>query len=218
MTDIAVQLDQTDLLPSGKLCLEFANTAEWHASPAPEETLRAYLDLVHWAQDVGLLDPGEAERLLGHAQANPALAQQIFDWALELREVIYRIFAAIAVHAAPAEEDLALLNEALPQALNGPALVPSGAGFAWRYHTGSGLDCMLWPILRSAAMLLTSPDLERVGQCADDRGCGYLFFDSSRNRSRRWCDMNSCGNRAKAIRHQTRYQTRHRAIASLPSS
>jgi predicted RNA-binding Zn ribbon-like protein len=71
----------------------------------------------------------------------------------------------------------------------------------------SGLDGILWPILRSAARLLTDGDHSRLGQCADDRGCGYLFYDTSRNRSRRWCDMNSCGNRAKSQRHYARHRT-----------
>jgi predicted RNA-binding Zn ribbon-like protein len=59
---------------------------------------------------------------------------------------------------------------------------------------------MLWPVVRDAADLLTSKELNRVGRCADER-CGWLFVDTSRNRSRRWCSMESCGNRAKARRH-----------------
>jgi len=53
---------------------------------------------------------------------------------------------------------------------------------------------------------LTSEELDRVRECADDRGCGYLFMDTSRNRSRKWCDMRGCGNRAKAQRHYRRTQ------------
>lgn len=204
MTDIAAQLDQTGMLPAGKLCLEFANTADWHASPVPEEQLTRYADLVHWAQGLGLLAAAEADTLLGQAAAQPALAAEFHTWAIELREAIYRIFTAIATQTSPTARDLEILNEALPQAFNGPALVATAEGFTWRYHTGSGLDRMLWPVLRSAARLLTSSELDRIGQCADDRGCGYLFFDASRNRSRRWCDMNSCGNHAKARRHHSR--------------
>lgn len=207
VTDIAAELDRANTLPSGKLCLEFANTADWHAAPEPEEHLTAYADLVGWARQFDLLTSGEAETLLAQAAAHPALAAEFHAWAIELREAIYRIFAAVAHGAVPSPTDVAILNEALPQAFNGPTLVADNGGFTWRYHTGAGLDRMLWPVLRSAAMLLTSPDLDRVGQCADDRGCGYLFFDSSRNRSRRWCDMGSCGNRAKARRHQTRHRT-----------
>ena len=62
------------------------------------------------------------------------------------------------------------------------------------------LDQMLWPIIRSAAELLTSDKLDRVCECPGEN-CGWLFIDMSRNRSRRWCDMKDCGNRAKARRH-----------------
>ena len=54
----------------------------------------------------------------------------------------------------------------------------------------------LWPVVRSAADLLTGPSLERVKRCPGE-GCGWLFLDTSRNGSRRWCDMASCGNRAR---------------------
>lgn len=65
---------------------------------------------------------------------------------------------------------------------------------------------MLWPVARSAADLLVSPDLARVRKCAGPT-CDWPFVDMSRNRSRRWCDMRECGNRAKA----RRYSVRHRS-------
>jgi predicted RNA-binding Zn ribbon-like protein len=60
------------------------------------------------------------------------------------------------------------------------------------------------PIALSAAELLISEERERIGQCADDRDCGWLFLDNSKNRSRRWCYINDCGNRAKQRRHYER--------------
>ena len=66
------------------------------------------------------------------------------------------------------------------------------------------LDAPIGPIARSAAELLISEQRERVGQCADDRGCGWLFLDTSKNRRRRWCDISGCGNRAKQRRHYQR--------------
>jgi predicted RNA-binding Zn ribbon-like protein len=84
-------------------------------------------------------------------------------------------------------------------------LFPADAGYAWQYtHAPDDLLWMLAPIARSAAALLTSDQLYRVGECADLHGCGWLFYDTSRNRSRRWCSMDSCGNRAKAQRHYQR--------------
>jgi predicted RNA-binding Zn ribbon-like protein len=202
--DLAARIDLSATLPSGRLCLEFANTADWHASDHPDELLPSYAHLVRWSLKIGLLSSSNAEALLSLATAQPGLAQQIHTWALELREATYRVFAAIAAGLPPTAMDIDLINEALPQAYAQPMLVTHERAFTWHYRTGAGLDQMLWPILRSAAALLVSPDLDRVGQCADDRGCGFLFFDHTRNRSRRWCDMDSCGNRAKARRHYAR--------------
>ena len=62
---------------------------------------------------------------------------------------------------------------------------------------------LLSPVLWSAADILVSADLKRLRQCANKR-CLWLFFDDSKNRTRRWCSMQACGNRAKAQRHYLR--------------
>ena len=101
--------------------------------------------------------------------------------------------------------DLTALNAAIAVAYPPLQLVASGAEFAWGW-TGAEDDLarMLWPVVRSAAELLTSPLLPRVRGWTDERGCGCLFFDLTRNGSRRWCSMESGGNRAKARRHYKR--------------
>ena len=65
------------------------------------------------------------------------------------------------------------------------------------------LDRVTWWVARSAAELMTSPDLPFVRECAS-YDCGWLFMDTTKNRSRRWCDMSTCGNRAKGRRHYER--------------
>ncbi len=195
-------------LLAGRLCLDFANTADWHAGPQPEERLTSYEALVAWSERAGILSGDEAERLLGEAERRPQEAEAVLRRAVSLREAIYRLFAALA-HGRPVDEaDLAELNAALAAALPGLRVVQEGGNFAWAWAAASGdLERMLWPVVRSAADLLTSADLARVRQCAGDP-CGWLFIDSSRNHSRRWCDMADCGNRAKARRH---YQRRREA-------
>jgi predicted RNA-binding Zn ribbon-like protein len=207
LQDIALQLDAPDVLASGKLCLEFTNTLNWHASANPTESLHSYNDLINWAAGIGLLTEQTAGELKSQAAKLPALAEQVYTWAIDLREAIYRLFVAIASEETPSAEDLALLNEALPYAYSRPQVVSDGSAFTlqWRGDE-SGLDSVLWPILRSTVRLLTEGEHSRIGQCEDDRGCGYLFYDTSRNRSRRWCDMNSCGNRAKSQRHYARHR------------
>jgi predicted RNA-binding Zn ribbon-like protein len=185
----------------GRLSLDFANTADWHASDQPVEFLTSYSELVAWGLHLGLLTNPRAQRLLDGAAARPAEATAVLQRAIALREVIYRLFSAIAQEAVPPMADLETFNAELALALARSRIVPATEGFAWDWHGDQEtLDCMLWPVVRDAADLLTSRELERVGRCADER-CGWLFVDTSRNRSRRWCSMESCGNRAKARRH-----------------
>lgn len=187
------------------LCLRFANTVEWHAGPSPTEGLRTYADLAAWAVQAGLLTRGDARRLGARAEARPRQARQVLTQAVAIREVIYRVLARIAHGRGPAPDDLAAFNEVLGHALRPSRLVASRERFAWQVAgPEDALDRMLWPVLRSAADLLTSEDLHRVKQCADDRGCGWLFLDRSKNLSRRWCSMQGCGNRAKALQHYLR--------------
>jgi predicted RNA-binding Zn ribbon-like protein len=65
---------------------------------------------------------------------------------------------------------------------------------------------LLAPIAWSAADLMTGARAQRVRQCEDNKGCGWLFLDESRAGTRRWCSMGDCGNRAKARRHYLRKQ------------
>jgi predicted RNA-binding Zn ribbon-like protein len=192
-----------DLL-GGRTSLEFANTADWHASDEPVEYLTSYEALVAWGRHAGVLSDHRAEQLLAEARHRPTEAAAVHERAVALREAIYRVFAAISAGLGVEEDDLAILNAELARALAHARIVASEEGYAWDWTGEEGaLDRVLWAVVRDAADLLASEELDRVGQCADDR-CGWLFVDTSRNRSRRWCSMEDCGNRAKARRHYRR--------------
>lgn len=190
----------------GWVCLDFANTALWHAREHPTERLKSYPDLVSWAERIGILTSSEAAHLLRRARRHREEATVVLKRAIALREVIYRIFSAMAHSQAPKAADLGALNEALAEALARSQIIPTADGFAWDWSGNvDELGRMLWAVARSAADLLTSETLRRVGECAaEDRGCGWLFLDKSRNRSRRWCAMKVCGNRAKVLRYYER--------------
>jgi predicted RNA-binding Zn ribbon-like protein len=190
-------------LKEQRLCLDFANTANWHASAQPEEELNSYADLVGWGRQVGLLTAAEAERLLQTAAQQPADAHAALAQAVELREAIYRIFSAIAAGRTPAPADLAILNNWFATGLGRLQVTQTAGSFGWQWQgAAAALEGLLWPVAHSAAELLISAELDRVKECADERGCGWLFFDTSRNRSRRWCSMEGCGNLAKVRRHR----------------
>jgi predicted RNA-binding Zn ribbon-like protein len=196
----------------GKLPLDFANTNEWRTSDRPQEMLNEYADLVDWSRHADLITEDEARNLLAKAARDPIKAAQALEKALKLRETIYSIFSHHARGQAPRNIDLAFLNALLSEAGIRAQIASKSDGFGWVWIADErAFDRMLWQIARSTADLLTSEDLERVGECADERGCSWLFFDTSRNRSRRWCSMDSCGNRAKARRHYKR-QTEKKSV------
>ena len=199
-------------LLGGRLSLDFANTTDWHASDHPVEFLTSYSDLVAWSQHVGILTDHQVQRLLKEAARRPEDATAVLERAIALREATYRIFSAISHGRPPQAADLATFNAELSGALAQSRIVLTAEGFAWDWAGAEdALDQMLWPVVHDAAGLLTSEELERVGQCADDR-CGWLFLDMSRSHSRRWCSMEDCGNRAKARRHYER----KRAVSNYP--
>jgi predicted RNA-binding Zn ribbon-like protein len=116
------------------------------------------------------------------------------------RAALQRILTAEAQGAVALPGDLAVLNRVLRRAGARRGLVPTVRGYGWGWLDGTaGPEQLLWPVAFSAARLLEGPGLARLKSCS---GCGQLFLDASRNRSRRWCDMDGCGNREKQRRRR----------------
>ncbi|MBV9280280.1 MAG: CGNR zinc finger domain-containing protein [Chloroflexi bacterium] len=178
----------------------------------PEELLSTYDDLVAWGQHAGVLDVDQAAGLLGEAAARPGAAAAVYAWAISFRESLYQLFRDVLAGRPPTARDLDTLNVALVTAMTEARVLRTPGGFSWTWaERGLSLDRVLWPVARSAADLLTSPTLSRVGQCAGESGCGSLFLDTTKNRSRRWCAMRDCGNRAKARRSSERRRSREQS-------
>jgi predicted RNA-binding Zn ribbon-like protein len=192
-------------LGSGHPALEFTNTVSDHAGPAPREKLIEYAHLLGWARRVGLLDPAQARTLTRRAARRPDEAAAVLARSVELREAMYRILVALTKGKSPPDSDLAILNNVLQQVTDGAHITRHLGTFAWEWNLNeNALDLPLRLAALSGVDLLTSAHLQRLGQCADEDGCGWLFVDTSKNRSRRWCDINDCGNRAKQRRYQKR--------------
>jgi predicted RNA-binding Zn ribbon-like protein len=192
-------------LKSGHPVLEFTNTVSNHASEHPGEKLLNCEDLFAWMGKVGLMRAAQVELLKRKAATQPDESAGIFTKSLELREAVYRIFVAKTKAKAPADRDLMILNSVLAPLTSDAQIVYRSGGFEWGWNFDeNALEAPLWILALSAVDLLTSENLKLVGQCADEEGCGWLFVDTSKNHSRRWCDINDCGNRAKQRRYQQR--------------
>lgn len=189
----------------GWLCLDFTNSCGMHASEQPREFLRMYFDLVEWSHHSGIISEDDVHRLLHKANKNPTESERVLHRAVQLRELMYRMFSSIAMKTPPKKEDLAMFNKYLSKIMALSKLELAESGFEWNVDGNKdSLDWMFNSIIRSAFTLLTSNELNRIKMCADEQGCGWLFFDTSKNKSRRWCDMSDCGNKAKTRRYYNR--------------
>jgi predicted RNA-binding Zn ribbon-like protein len=183
--------------------LAFVNTLSARPTAAPVEKLVSYDALVEWARDQHLLSAAAAERLLGAARKHPHQAALVLGRARLFREALNGLVTAIDAGRAPAAEVLETISECLAAAYANGRLVPYDGALQWVASTEDDLDRPIWEIGRAAGRLVVSPRLSRVRPCAAG-DCGWWFADDTKNRSRKWCDMKSCGNREKMRRYRSR--------------
>lgn len=185
------------------ICLDFVNTVTWDGlDMVRDEQIRGYGQLLDWALDRGVLGEGDAAQLKEEAAADADARRRALGRAWTFRRALHDCLRSAARREPPPEASIALVNAAIADAPATFVLAPGAHGIALTIPAGPHPD-PLRPVLRSAVHLLSSPDLSRLRECAAER-CGRLYLDFTRNGSRRWCDMETCGNRAKARRHQAR--------------
>jgi predicted RNA-binding Zn ribbon-like protein len=184
------------------LCVDFANTVEWRGTTKPVDKLTDYDSLIRWGERATALPEPIAHTLREEAERRPDEVQQALDRAITLRETIYRVLYAVANNLPRKPADVDLLNASYKEAMSHKGLADTGERFAWTWEgEGTNLDSLSWKIAQSTSNLLTSDFITRLKSCPGE-GCAWLFVDTSRNGSRRWCEMEICGNRAKVRRHR----------------
>jgi predicted RNA-binding Zn ribbon-like protein len=204
---------------AGKLCLDFVNSVENRAGSNPEEFLTSYTDFVEWGQHRNLLDGPDADRLLAVAAERSAEAAAAFETALALREALYRVFHSLATGADPDADDLVAVQRLYAEAITHARLRPHEGRYGWEWSLDEAdpdPQSLIWPIAFSAVELLTEGERSRIRVCANPDGCGWLFFDSSKNGSRRWCSMEGCGSQVK-MRRQYAKRARREPVLQDPA-
>jgi predicted RNA-binding Zn ribbon-like protein len=182
----------------GHLAIDFTNTVGDRGAETVDHFC-SFGDVVAWAEARGVVARGAAAALRQRAATDPEGAARAFRSALALREALYNVLAAAASGRRARPADLSVVNHHVADTFKGAALAPSGERFALETRAEAWLDPVIRPVVRAAVDLLTSDALKRVGRCADDE-CAWLFLDTTRSRTRRWCDMRACGNRHKVRR------------------
>ncbi|QBD75330.1 hypothetical protein EPA93_04680 [Ktedonosporobacter rubrisoli] len=185
----------------GQLCLDFMNTVGWRPSSHAEERLTCYADLLHLGKQAAIFTDEQQSKLLSQAQQQPETSGHLYQRALQLREALYRLFLSVIKGEERDSADLALLNREYATMQAQLRVIATERGFALRWpEEGHALESVFWHIAKSAVDIFTSDILESVRLCAAP-DCGWLFFDQSKNRSRKWCDSQVCGNRERVRKY-----------------
>jgi predicted RNA-binding Zn ribbon-like protein len=191
----------------GDPSLDLVNTVDWTAAGLENDRLVDYPRLVEWAGGAGIIDRSGRARLLEIARDRPHAARSAYEHARWARWVLQRFFASVAARNASADA-LEDINRLLRDAGQHLRLAYAGRGpvaLEWRADRADDLDVVLWAVARSAATLLES-ELSQLRVCAGP-DCGWMYVDRSRNGLRRWCEMQTCGTRAKSRRRAARAAT-----------
>ncbi len=172
--------------------LDFVNTLELEGGE-PVDHLRDADAAIAW--------------LAAHGLVHPELCadddERVVDRVREVRAALRAIIDALAEDRAANPAALDTINRALARR-DAVELVPApeGARVGHR-HVGDPVDGALARLADPLVALVAEGDVDRLRICANDR-CRWVFYDTSRTGRRRWCDMATCGNRAKAARHRAR--------------
>jgi predicted RNA-binding Zn ribbon-like protein len=198
--------DKYDFVKIGDFALDFVNSKVMDTRVVPFYDLFSdYEHIVLWFRHLQVLTDEEVERLCQLAKQDPEKAQNAYIKITSLRDANYRILTAIAHQQEPGAKDIDTLNQNLSEAMKNRKLISTPVGFTWAWEkSDDSLDWMAWPVAHSTAQILASDQVQRIREC---NGCYWIFMDTSRNGMRRWCDMKTCGNRAKAHRHYEKIKT-----------
>lgn len=184
-------------LVGSELAFDFTNTASGRGTAKHCEHFRTATDVIVWARHAKVVTERDRDAALAAVARDAALGRRLLREARDNREVIHRIGVAVAQGSKPAVADISALTAAHSRFLAVARLAPYGDGFVWSWKADDGVvEALLGPITLSALTLLTQQDLSRIKQCQGEH-CGWLFFDTTKNKNRRWCEMEVCGNRAK---------------------
>lgn len=193
---------ETLLLDGGCACFDFINTVHSRVEEERHEYLESYKDLITWCRHVELLSESRLAGLEEMVNQNPGRARKAFSEVIETREMLYRFFSSVAAGQPVAERDMKAFNRQLSKTLVNLEFREVDGKLKPGWKTGeSDFSEPLWRIMKSAYELLTEEETERIKEC---EACGWIFLDQSKNKSRRWCNMQTCGSIHKAKKYYHR--------------
>jgi predicted RNA-binding Zn ribbon-like protein len=194
---------------ANSLWLDLVNTEPVQAG-ARVDLLGGPAELVRWLRDAGVM-PVDAARLAAARWDGSAEGRAVFREAVALRAALRAGAERLAAGKPVGEETVAALNRVLASRPSYSRLVRAGKGYASRLvPVSKSARHLLVPLAESAAWLLEHGDTSLVRRC-EGTLCVLFFYDTTRNKSRRWCSMEECGGRAKAVAYYRRSRAEGRS-------
>lgn len=192
-------------LIGGHPALDFVNTLDWRfRDEGTEELLSSYDDLLRFVTQAELLTSKQVRQVL--RSADETREAQALVSCRELRETAAEIFYAALDGRNPSNTSLRKLNAFLSDARSHQQPAWSASGLSWQWAADElNAELPLWILSLSVVELLESDELKRLSAC-EDPACRWLFLDTSKNHTRRWCTMKICGNRMKARRFKAQHR------------
>lgn len=182
-------------LIGGEVCFDFTNTVSWRETDHPHEWLDSFENLSRWAKITGVLETKDANKLLQTLKNSEKEGKTKLAQLRKTREFLFGLFSCLAHQGPIPGDDLQKLSTLAQKARNHQVLISSPSGYQWSWASDiSPMDQLLYSIIQSASEVITQGDLTRIKQCPS---CQWLYMDLSKNKSRRWCTMEDCGNRHK---------------------
>jgi len=203
----------------GELAWDFTNTSSGRGSLAKLEHLRNFDTLIQWVEHARVMPPSDCAYARAELAGHPRRSQRILERTIEMRELIWMIGTALAEQRPVSGKLLELLSAVHAENLRHAEMKMRFCSYIWVWNPRRDIQAaILGPITLSALTLLMEKDLQRTKRCAGQE-CGWLFYDTTKNNRRRWCEMRVCGNRAKvraARQRQRQVRKTNRGVDELP--
>jgi predicted RNA-binding Zn ribbon-like protein len=192
-------------LIAGHPALDLVNTLDWRFREGnPDELLENYSDLVRFCEQSNLLTLSQARRIL--RTVSEPVAVRVLSATKELREAASEIFYAVLGGRDPNALPIKILDARFKSAHEHQKLLWTESRLSWDWPPAATTpELPLWLLSLCAADLVTSDEFHKVRECGNSE-CRWLFLDTSKNHTRRWCDMKICGNRMKARRFKAQHR------------
>jgi predicted RNA-binding Zn ribbon-like protein len=184
-----------------RLWLDFVNTDT-------RDVLDEFPAFLGWLEMAGALEADRAPGILRRAEQQPAGAGAVLADARRVRAALRNLAERGATVERVRVEALTEINRVLGRSAGTRRIELRADGRCTRTFApvGDAFAGLMIPVVDSAADSLVTGELTRIRRCVGAR-CTRVFHDGTKNGCRRWCDMSTCGNRAKAARHRARLRS-----------